>query len=149
MDETKIKYLSYGLLVFSILLFVFSLFFTNSSISSWEVYASVNVSRNTLGFDVNESALTFGKVPPGSIVSRNVIFANTYGFPVMLDIKAEGDISRYLDFQEKIVVESQESKMIGFTLNIPEDINEGFYDGHVTFNVKASNRLISKIFKNS
>src|SRR3989344_5075612 len=134
MDEVKVKYFSYGLLAFSILLFIFSLFFTNSSISSWEVYASVNVSRNTLGFDVNESALTFGKVPSGSIVSRNVIFANTYEFPVMLDIKAEGDISQYLDFQERILVDSNKQEAIGFTLNIPEDMGEGFYDGHVTFN---------------
>ena len=86
------------LLIFGLAFFIFSVsivsyFFGNLDIIYFNT--SVNIS-DSLGFDVNSSALTFGNVLNIGNSRRNVIFRNTYDFPVLVTIFSEGNISQIL-----------------------------------------------------
>src|SRR3989338_371154 len=87
------------LLVASIIILLSAIFIYKTLIlETKEVYASLSISEIT-GINVDNTALTFGSIMPGASASRNLIFTNQYGFPVRLEIRAEGNISRFLSFE--------------------------------------------------
>ena len=130
---------SYGLLIFSLIILIvtlLALFLANKPLQVDTYYASVNINESTGAFDLNSTALTFGKVPLYGSSTRIVSFENNYDFPVVLELEARGDIKDYLFFDSIRVVEPAEK--ISVSVSVISDGSEkiGFYDGYIDFIVK-------------
>ena len=98
-------------------------------------YASVNVTKDRGGFDLNISALTFGKIASGGSASRDISFWNGYGFPVILEISSSGSIKNILSYDNDILASANETKRIGFSVSASNETKIGFYEGYVTIKV--------------
>ena len=92
--------------------------------------ASVEVSDRG-GFDLNKSALTFGKITPGGSSSRQVELKNNYDFPIKVEIWAEGDIKEFLEFEEVVSLDVGEEKKISFSASALSDEEFKKYSGNV------------------
>lgn len=121
----------------SMILFFISLagILLDGSLDTRRYYASVIVGDRG-GFDLNDSALTFGAIASGGSSTRNVIFKNNYEFEVIVYITSVGNISALLSHEQGIVIGSGEEKKIGISAGIPLDFERGFYDGEVLFSVR-------------
>lgn len=105
-------------------------------LNNWKLYANVNVTNNASGFDLNVTALTFGKIGLQSLsVTRTVNFTNGYSFPVVLKISTEGNIATLLTYEQNILVNSGETKKIGFSVISSNETSLGVHDGFVKFKV--------------
>ncbi len=134
-----IKKLSFLLLTISFLLFIISItvFYVNTKpLDKYEFLASVNVTSDRMGFDVNGSALTFGNVIKGGSSTRNLVLDNGYDFPIVLNIKASGEIKKFLVFEEDLKVEKQGSIDIPFTVMLPENSALGYYGGNIIVEIR-------------
>ncbi len=128
---------------FTILLFViaaalffislFSLFIVSTPLERRMLDASVTISSNKGGFDVNQSALTFGIVTPGSSSTRTVSVDNPYSFPIILRISSAGPIDPFLSYTSVVAIPVGESKRISFSIVSDQQTPLGFYPGQVTF----------------
>lgn len=100
-------------------------------------YASVYVNESSGGFDLNATALTFGKIRAGleDTASRGIMFDNKYDFPVIAIISSEGEISPLLNYEKEVYVAGGESIKIGFSVSAKNDTLVGFYDGYVKIKV--------------
>lgn len=127
------KKVSYVLFLFSFFVFIVSLaglFFNSRPIQMERIYTSVNVTSDFLGFDLNGTALTFGRVLKGGNSVRNINFQNGYPFPVVVKTKVDGEMTNLLNFDGKVKVGEGESRKLSFNLNL-DDADEGLYDGFV------------------
>ena len=107
------------------------------TIDSKEFYASVEISReNKIGFDVNGTALKFGEISRGGSSTRNIIFFNDYGFPVLVETDVTGNISSFLSHDPTSLVNEGETKKITFSVIAPLDQEVGFYEGIVKLKIK-------------
>ena len=95
--------------------------------------ASVNITMNNIGFDLNSSALTFGKIIPYGDSTRNVIFQNNYEFPIIVEIESEGEIKKLISFEKEFNFEINETKKIPFF--IKAESTENFYEGIIKFKI--------------
>ncbi len=133
------KKLTYGLFILSIvflLVSVIAILYLNFPIKVYEYYTSVEVSNEGFGFDLNDSALTFGRVNLGGSSTRSIVFRNEDNFPVIVEIVVYGNISEFISFEESWFFEVNESKSIGFSVFASEESELGFYDGKVYFKVR-------------
>ncbi len=128
------------LFIFSIFLFIFLIFLflsNNLAIDSQEFYTSVEISKkNVMGLDVNGTALKFGRISRGGSSTRNIIFYNDYGFPVLVETEVSGDISSFLSHDPTSLVNEGETKKITFSVIAPRDQEVGFYEGIVKLKIK-------------
>jgi len=137
-DFYKKNRFAFSIFLFSLLLILLSLglLFLGGSeepVQEFNLEVSFEVG-DSLGFDVNKSALSFGRVPPGSDSSRGVRIDSDYSFPVRVLIFASEEVASYLSTsQESFVIEPGESAGIPFVLSIPEDMAMGNYSGNVKF----------------
>ena len=134
----KLVYFILALSVFFLVVSLFGLYLNNRIVQTEEFYASVNITANVLGIDLNGSALTFGYIAIGGAIERNIIFSNEHGFPVVAEIEVEGGIAEWLSFDRVVRVEEGEEKKIAFTLSAPRGSREGFYDGNVKFVIRPA-----------
>lgn len=131
------KKLVYALFILSFCIFLISLavfFLAKKPIQTQTFYASVDV-EDKGGFDLNSSALTFGKIQRDGSSLRLINFQNGYDFPVVAVISAGGDIASLLSFEPVVEVGKGESKEIAFSVAAPSGVEKGFYFGNVTFEV--------------
>lgn len=139
--EVKNKNLRYFVilvLVISLLVFIYSLVnyvMANKIIESQTYYASVIVSDKA-GFDLNDSALTFGSLIKGSSSTRNLIYENNRNFSVIVEINSLGNISELLVVKSPVLVDSGDTKKILFSVFADEDTQEGNYEGFVLLETK-------------
>ncbi len=122
------------ILILSLIFLILTLYSNFSYLDKKTFEASLEVS-DTTGFDLNDTALTFGNLIPGSKSTRNIIIENNYGFPIYLTIKARGEIAEFLDFERIVEVEKNETKKIGFTASISQNAS-GTYTGEVIVTIK-------------
>jgi len=123
--------------IFSLIILIFSavLFLNNSRPLDTEVfYASLEISDSG-GFDLNGTALTFGRITPFSNSLRSVIFINNYPYDVIVKVSASGSIEKLLVFERIVKVGKGETKKIAFTVYAREGTEFGFYDGEVKIKV--------------
>src|SRR3989338_5689541 len=123
------KKLTYSLFIFSFIIMVLSLavfLLSHKLIQKQTFYSSVNLSDKG-GFDVNGTALTFGEVHfKGGSSTRKVLLQNSYDFPIIAEVKAEGDIAPLLGFEKVILIDKGEEKEIGISVFVPENASMGF-----------------------
>ncbi len=135
------KKLAYFVLIFSIFVFVASIgiyFISSNPIEVREIDASVNITLDSGGFDLNSSSLTFGNIALGGSSTRRVLFNNGYEFPVTLEISTEGNISEIISYDKVVHVDKGESKYISFSAVSTEEANFGHYSGIVKIKVFVS-----------
>ncbi len=136
------KKLSYFVFGFALIILIITLvvnFYYSKPLEEFVLLATVNIT-DRLGFDVNGSELSFGKVMPGGSSSRIVTFTNGYSFPVLVKMTSEGTIKDLLSYPEIVYVESGEKKRIGFSV-FAEETPEGYYEGEVKFEVTSTSRI--------
>ncbi len=98
-------------------------------------YTNVNITADTGGFDLNTTALTFGKIKIGGSATRNIIFENNYDFPVIVKINSEGSINQLLSYEKEVFVDEEETKKIGFSVTSKASDLLGYYDGFIEFKI--------------
>lgn len=120
-------------IVILILLFLI-LFFFLSQVKTIErnvLYTSFSIS-NLTGFDLNNSALTFGTIRPGEVSSRSLILQNTLNDSVRIIIKSKGTITNFLTVSENFfVLKPGETTKIGFSVITTKESELGKYDGQI------------------
>ena len=81
-----------------------------------------------LGADLNKSALTFGKIFPGSTATRNINIVNNYKFPIKVEFFASKEIVDFLIVKNENL-SAGENYSFPATVIIPENISYGKYAG--------------------
>ena len=127
------KYLSL-LTIISISLIFFilfhSLFIRNAHIIK-ELSVKVEVD-SVIGVDVDNTALAFGKLPPGSSSTKEIIIENNKEKEVKIILKAEGPSASIIQFSENnIIMESKETKTIQIIATAPLEAKEKYYAGTI------------------
>jgi len=126
------------LFILGVFVFLFSIYFRNSLIlETIEIYANLNISKTT-GFDLNDTALTFGNLVPGSSSSRSFVIENNYGFPIKIRINSKGDISRFLSFEKIHRIEQNKSKKIIIGVIVSEGEIYKSYSGELVIIMEKS-----------
>ena len=127
-------YFNYALLVFLIILTIFliiNLISNFNILEKKEIFTSFTVSEH-VGFDLNNSALTFGLVQPGHSSSREIFIENNHDVSVLVIIQSKGDISDFLIVSENsFYLNSGEEKKIDFSVILPKDLEFGKYEGEI------------------
>lgn len=110
--ESKIYVFIVFLFALSLVLFFMS-FYANtlSVLQKKEIPVSLRIG-DTPGIDVNNTALTFGTVSPGSSIQRNLIIQNDYPFSLQVELEVQGDLERYLSFEKVIFLDINEKKEV-------------------------------------
>jgi hypothetical protein len=126
-------------LVFSsAIFFAFSflnLLFGDPYLETRAFYTNVNITSNG-AFNLTNDSLSFGKVPFLGGATRKISFGNNYPFPIRVFILEEGNISKYLFYDESsFILEEGESKDLSFSVRAPGREEEGFYEGQVIFKI--------------
>ena len=134
-------YVSYFILVFLIMLVIFLIINLVNNfyiLEKKEIFASFIVSEH-IGFDLNDSALTFGLVQPGLSSSREISIENKYEVPVLVIIKCKGDISEFLIVSENdFILKPNEKREVSFSVFPPKDIEFKEYNGKVEIILKKT-----------
>lgn len=98
-----------------------------------DIYASFIVS-DRYGFDLNDSALTFGMVAPGQSSFRRIFIENKHDNKVSVTVMAFGNIKDYIIVSEnEFNLKPHEKKSVVFTAYAPKNISFGKYDGKISF----------------
>jgi hypothetical protein len=69
------------------------------------------VTQDTLGFDVNSTAITFGNVIVGGSSSRSILVNNSYPFAVKVKPNFSGNIASLISYEPLIVGPYSVSKL--------------------------------------
>lgn len=132
----KIKTWKLVVLGILLILIIFSFYIWVSrplKVETLDVFFSVG---GTLGFDLNTSLLTFGRVLPGGSGTRKVFIENDYDFDIVVDISISNNMSEFIFSVPQVIILSNEKKGISFSLAVPEDCEFGNYSGKIKFEFK-------------
>jgi len=107
-----------------------------SIIEKQQVYTKIIVS-DKYGFDLNNTALTFGMIKAGGASSRDLTVENRYPLNVKVDIYTKGDISRFISMSKNnFVLNKTSSERITFVASAPKNTENGVYDGYIYIIIK-------------
>lgn len=139
MKSLRVKYIA-AIAIFISVFIIFMMTFIHYypyafGLKKWTLYASVEVSTDRGGFDLNSTALTFGIIKSGGAAKRWVNFTNEYDFPVMVKIIPKGNITELLAYESDIYVEPGELKRIEIRTASTPETPIGKYEGYITFKV--------------
>ena len=127
MREDRLLIIITAIVLLAILVFG-AIYLANREVREIDVSFSVGESA---GFDLNNTSLSFGKVIPGTSVSRNILLENKKDKKVHILISAERNIERFFSFERELTLEKGEKRRVGFTLNVPFNFSVGNYSGKV------------------
>ena len=103
-----------------------------------KIYAVLEIT-NKSGFALNDTALIFGRLTPGTSSTKNVTLTNIYDFGVNVYFSYEGTIAPYLIEEPPIYLEKGESRSVIFeTVDITENDSLGTYDGYLIIKFKKA-----------
>lgn len=93
--------------------------------------ASIFVAEH-VGFDLNDSALTFGTTVPGQVQERAFFVHNFNDFSVVVRLFARGDLAEFLRLSNtSFVLSPGESEQVFASVFLPENVSYGFINGSV------------------
>ena len=120
--------------ILGFILFFYTMFFLLDSLlisDKEELYAKVVVT-DSVGIDVNSTALVFGGVIPGGSSIKKVLLESDTDKSVKIEIYSEGEISKFLEVSENFFTLSKGgNKEVSFIVKIPFGTELGIYDGKV------------------
>ena len=109
-----------------------------SVIEKKEYYANFGVS-NYVGININNTALIFGTVLPGSSSFKKVILRNDYLEDVKVQIYSIGDIKPFITASENnFILKKNESKTIEFKVYTSKNTILGNYSGKAVIIIKRA-----------
>ena len=131
-EETKkIPWLIFSLFVISLAIFLIVNYIKDALVlEKRELYASLTIG-DRLDFDANKTGMVFGIIPPGLSISRNITIVNNYDIPIKFEFSVEGNISRFLRFEQDVYLDPGISKNISVVAIAEADEGFGFYEGNV------------------
>ncbi|MEI6058707.1 MAG: hypothetical protein WCP89_02955 [archaeon] len=101
-----------------------------------KVYTEVVVGENP-GFDLNKTALTFGKIVPGNGASRGLIIKNNFERNVAVEITSSGEISAFLTASENnFILMPREIRNVSFSVFFPSGSEMKKYGGWIDIKLK-------------
>ncbi len=134
--DKRFNLMFYVLLTIDIILLI-TIFFTYYSkplqVQTFDVKFTVD--KNS-GFDLNSSALTFGKAAPGSSTTRKISIENNYDFPIEARVYVTGNLRDFISVDDYFVLESKEKISVPVTLYVKEDVPFGDYSGKIKFELR-------------
>lgn len=87
-----------------------------------------------VGLEINKSALTFGRVLPGTSATRSITLDNPYPFLVTVDVFIDRESSRYITTEyPRFNLAPSSSSNVSFSLSIPPSFPLGNYTGTLRF----------------
>ncbi len=127
--KNKFYFIVFLLLALSIFLFLI-VFYINSLmvLEKKEIVATLRTG-DTAGFDVNTTALTFGTISFGTFSQRSLILENNYDFPLEVEFKVKGNITKFLIFDKFVYLESNEKKSVQISTITLTENDSGNYSG--------------------
>ncbi len=105
----------------------------NSPLQTTNFFTSVEITEDKAGFDVNSTALTFGKVLAGGSGLRRIFLENSYNFTVTVRATKNGAIASFIDIPQGIRVKANESIYIPVILNANNIEVLRNYSGTISF----------------
>ncbi len=124
-------------LVLVVLAFNLYLFFTIPEIlEEKEIDSSIIVS-DSIGIDLNTTALTFGQALRGGSSTRTINIKNDYNFPVSVFIKGLGDMEKLI-MPLKEELDANETKEIKVQAFVPLDYEFKEYKGKMRTVIRKS-----------
>lgn len=120
----------------AVLLFLSVFSFFNKSAILREYPVSFVVEKGTVGFDLNNSALTFGKIPPGGTGERKIDFYNNQNETIKIKILASRELENFLNFESDYEILSKKNVTIPVRVVVPFDAEEGNYSGKIRILLK-------------
>jgi len=135
---------SYLFILLGILLILaWILIFINFNVLEEKEYAVKFEVGGTPGFDLNSSALTFGRLPAGSSSTRSVLIQNDYDTRVFVSLFSSKSVSKMLVISENdFFLEPQESKAISFFVYASPNASLGEYNGQVKIRISRYGGLM-------
>lgn len=135
-QKNKIYILSILLFIISLAIFLFTLYINSTIIlEKKEIIAILKIGERA-GFNVNETALTFGTIIPGSSAHRNLTLENNYTFPIKFEFRVKGNIKEFLIFDRVVYLGAGEEKSIRIRTITPNDKDYGDYFGKILIRIK-------------
>ena len=87
---------------------------------------------DSLGFDLNRSALSFGRLLPGGTSTRSIFVENVYDVPFEVKMLISPNINPFVQIDDKkIIVNPGEKKKIPVTVIAPKNVSYGEYEGSI------------------
>lgn len=131
------KKLIYFLFILSAVLLTFSVYsFFKRPIVLKEYEISFIVQEGTVGFNLNTTSLTFGKIPPGGSGERKIDFFNYKDEKIDIEVLASKDIAEFLSFKNEYEVPAMSNVTIPINVVVPTDAVEGNYSGKIRIQLK-------------
>jgi len=91
---------------------------------------------NNIGFDLNSTSLSFGKITPGGSAKRSLKLSNEFDYAIKVRVLASRKIADYISVKEEsFLIEPKTLGSIEFTLNIPRNMKLGDYSGKVLIKI--------------
>lgn len=85
----------------------------------------------SVGFDLNSSALTFGKIHLDGVGSRNILIHNTYEYPVSVRLYISSNLAKYIQTEQRFDLGLNETKNLSVIARIPSTAVFGNYSGQL------------------
>ncbi|MBI2139984.1 hypothetical protein HYU14_03600 [Candidatus Woesearchaeota archaeon] len=114
--------------------FFFLTWRTISGVDSYSLPMSLTVSDrlNIVGFDVNTSALTFGRMGRGASSQRSIIITNAESRGREVWLSAEGPLAPWVSLSRNhFILQGNAQEEISATLYVPTDALPSNYSGKV------------------
>jgi hypothetical protein len=127
--KNKLIWILFTLSAVLVAISIFSVITRPINLQEYDV--SFNVSRDVLGFDLNTTALTFGKIFPEGSSTRNILFENKRDKEMKIQILASKNIVNFLDFQPEYTIPAKGNVTIPITVKIPANAEEGGFNGKI------------------
>lgn len=133
MENAKNK-LIYLLFFLAIVCFLVFLYVNSKGPVAMKKYEVTFEVTNSVGFNINGTALTYGRVIPGSESSKEINAYNAYDFPVKVGITMSDDLDGLIYIKDEVILEPSEGKSFLVFLNIPLNFTQGNYSGDIAVN---------------
>ena len=115
---------------------IYSLIQISEVLEIREIDASIIVS-DKIGFDLNDSVLTFGSVLRGGGASRQITLKNNFEVPINVYVYGKGEVKKFIiPFKETL--NTGEEKILKINASVPEDAEFGEYWGKAIIKIKKA-----------
>jgi len=85
-----------------------------------------------IGFDLNSSALSYGKLVRGGSSTRTIFVENSHNIPLRVEILVSKEIAGLINYDiQSEVIAAGEKVDVPVTLSIPTDMALGDYEGKI------------------
>ena len=134
MGRNKLIWILFALSAVLVILSAISLLSAPIGIKDYDV--NFIVEKGVIGFDLNTTSLTFGKISPGGSGTREIIFENNQEQMIEIEILASKEIVDFIHFQPIYSVPARSNVTIPINVVVPSDAKEGNYTGKLRIQVK-------------